>query len=482
MSSSKISPYYDFENVDQSIKEGKHREIVGGLWDEIGRLQFELMRTQGLLSNHKLLDIGCGSLRGGVHFIKYLDDKNYFGIDINSSIIDAGYEYELDDDLRNKLPKDNLKAIDDFDFSSFNIQFNFAIALSVFTHLPLNHIRICLERLADAIPPGGKFIASFFEIPETASNYSEYLQKPGNITTYSIKDPYHYKFSDFQNIAAGMPWTLHYLGDLQHPRNQKFILFERNDTDIKKTKTDASSTRYLSCSDAQNLTAGDEHYRSYVGPPDRYDFMSATQFSLLFQTGLREHHKVLDFGCGSLRLGRLLIPFLKPNSYYGIDPNKWLIEDAVKNELGSSALSLKSPHFDYNANYDCSVFNEKFDFIIAQSIITHTGPDLTARLLSSVKDTLAKNGVFLFSYIKNQDASLPEDGWHYPGCIAYSESGITSMLKDEGLFSCPIPWYHPAASWHIAALSADALPNENEAQYLGGVITRDKQFLPHESK
>ena len=46
-------------------REEPHRGVVGGMWDEIGKLQFEFMVKQGLKSEHKFLDIGCGSLRGG---------------------------------------------------------------------------------------------------------------------------------------------------------------------------------------------------------------------------------------------------------------------------------------------------------------------------------------------------------------------------------------------------------------------------------
>jgi hypothetical protein len=53
-----------------------------------------------------------------------------------------------------------------------------------------------------------------------------------------------------------------------------------------------------------------QHHRAFVGQPQRYDVAAASQFALLFLLGLREHHRVLDFGCGSLRLGRLLIPYL----------------------------------------------------------------------------------------------------------------------------------------------------------------------------
>lgn len=46
-------------------REGPHRGAVGGMWDQIGKLQFEFMVKHGLKPEHKFLDIGCGSLRGG---------------------------------------------------------------------------------------------------------------------------------------------------------------------------------------------------------------------------------------------------------------------------------------------------------------------------------------------------------------------------------------------------------------------------------
>src|SRR3979409_2149502 len=61
-----------------------HRAAVGGRWEEIGELQFQFLRTHGLEPQHRLLDIGCGSLRGGVRFVSYLDPGNYFGIDISA--------------------------------------------------------------------------------------------------------------------------------------------------------------------------------------------------------------------------------------------------------------------------------------------------------------------------------------------------------------------------------------------------------------
>jgi hypothetical protein len=90
-----LSKYYDRDAIAREVAAGKHRETVGGKWDEIGILQFEYLVAKTLRPEHRLLDIGCGCLRGGVHFIRYLDPTNYFGIDVNQSLLDAGYNVEL---------------------------------------------------------------------------------------------------------------------------------------------------------------------------------------------------------------------------------------------------------------------------------------------------------------------------------------------------------------------------------------------------
>src|SRR5437899_257086 len=97
-------------------------------------------------------------------------------------------------------------------------------------------------------------------------------------------------------------------------------------------------------------------YRTFVGPAWDYDRSAALQFSLLAALGLRDQNHVLDIGCGSLRLGRLLIPFLQPERYFGIEPNRWLVDDGIDRELGRSILDVKRPAFRHNDDFDCGGF------------------------------------------------------------------------------------------------------------------------------
>ena len=76
------------------MSDNHHRQMVGGLWDEMGQLQFDFLVRQGLSPEHRLLDIACGCLRGGVHFVRYLQPGNYYGVDVNAPLLERG-RYEL---------------------------------------------------------------------------------------------------------------------------------------------------------------------------------------------------------------------------------------------------------------------------------------------------------------------------------------------------------------------------------------------------
>src|SRR5689334_15595174 len=83
----------------EGVKKLGHRTYVGGLWDELGQLQFDFLVNNGLKPQHYLLDIACGSLRAGVHFIPYLEVGHYLGIDKEEDLIQAGIEQELGQEL-----------------------------------------------------------------------------------------------------------------------------------------------------------------------------------------------------------------------------------------------------------------------------------------------------------------------------------------------------------------------------------------------
>ena len=128
-------------------------------WEVLGRLQFDFLVSHGLRPEHYLLDVGCGPLRGGVHFVRYLEAGHYYGVDRRAERLKIGRDVELK--LAGLTDKGAvLTEMNDFGFERLEQSFDFALAQSVFTHLPANKIVRCLMNIERVLAPGGKFFAA----------------------------------------------------------------------------------------------------------------------------------------------------------------------------------------------------------------------------------------------------------------------------------------------------------------------------------
>ncbi len=218
-----INAYFQQLSAEE-IGTKAHRECVGGLWDVLGKLQLDYLIGAGLNPGDRLLDIGCGCLRGGIPFINYLDEGKYFGIDINASLIEAGWIEVEEAGLMNKKP---ALAVDDFfGFETFGVKFDFMIAVSVFTHLPRDLIVLCLENVRKNLQPHGTCYATFFQSPFSAHR-ERIRHEPGGIVTCHDADPFHYSIDELATMAKVAELELDVIGDWQHPRNQMMAAFRR---------------------------------------------------------------------------------------------------------------------------------------------------------------------------------------------------------------------------------------------------------------
>lgn len=195
--------------------------------------------------------------------------------------------------------------------------------------------------------------------------------------------------------------------------------------------------------------AGSDHYRAFVGPPDYFDIVAAMAFNLLTVCGLREHHRMLDVGCGSLRMGRLLIPYLLPGRYFGLEPNTWLVEDGILNELGTDSLVVKQPNFVFSEELPEEMLDQRFDYALAQSIFTHCAVDQISQWLGQIERTLAPEGVLVATYFRG-DEDYDGTGWIYPGCAFYRKQTIAELAEQAGLRLIELDWRHPRKQRWVA--------------------------------
>ena len=198
-----------------------------------------------------------------------------------------------------------------------------------------------------------------------------------------------------------------------------------------------------------NCNEKNKTYKRYVGPSDQYDMVAAMVFNLLTCLGLRHYHRVIDIGCGSLRVGRLLIPYLDSQNYIGVEPNRTILDDGIVNEIGTDFLKLKKPILINDStlkNHTSGPIDA--DFIFAQSIFSHCGLDLIDNWLSEVAEHLSNSGVFVATFHVS-DSDYDKTGWVYPGSVAYQISTIQSLAKKNSLNFRMLDWSHPRQNWCI---------------------------------
>ena len=189
-------------------------------------------------------------------------------------------------------------------------------------------------------------------------------------------------------------------------------------------------------------TRESRNYKSFVGPGNLYDIIGAMQFNLLTFLGLRADHYVLDIGCGSLRAGRLLIPYLLPGHYYGLEPEKWVIEEAIKNEIGEETVKIRQPSFSHDDDFTLSDLGRGFDFLLAQSVFSHAAESQIRRCLSEARKVMKKESLFAANFVLGYE-NYAGDEFMYPGLVSYKPEYMEALIAEYGLASKLISWPHP---------------------------------------
>jgi len=204
-----------------------HRRAVGARW-EVGELQFKFMKSRGLLPHHHLLDIGCGSLRAGVHFIGYLDSGHYYGVDEDLELLETSRKIEIP---RYGLEDKEFKLFNfsDFDFSQLGQKFDYILAHAVFPHLAPDMVELCIKEATEVLKENGEFYATFYKGKLKRGPLQRFRRKPLN-----RKGRYSACFYDinwFEETAERFGMKAIYLGKVEYSNRQNIIMLKKKQND-----------------------------------------------------------------------------------------------------------------------------------------------------------------------------------------------------------------------------------------------------------
>ncbi|WP_242155135.1 class I SAM-dependent methyltransferase [Aestuariivivens sediminis] len=187
-------------NLTKTTQERRHG-LVGNpkVWKYARDFQFQFLLDQGLQKTDKLMDIGCGTLRGGIPMIQYLNKGNYYGMEVRGAVLDEGRKEIKSAKLEYKNP--NLISFKHFSEVKLDVQFNVMFAFSVLIHLEDKIADRCFQFVSKSLAVGGVFYANV--------NIAEH--KEGNWLEFPIV----FRSQEFYNdLAAKNGMTVEVMGNL----------------------------------------------------------------------------------------------------------------------------------------------------------------------------------------------------------------------------------------------------------------------------
>jgi len=129
-------------------------------FESAGRLQLATLIREGMYPQMKVLDLGCGCLRGGYWLIHFLDAGCYFGIEPAAARLQQGIDHVVEPEvLKDKQPK--FDTNDKFDLGVFGVKFDIVLARSIWSHASKEQIVTMLDEFAANSTPEAFFLTSY---------------------------------------------------------------------------------------------------------------------------------------------------------------------------------------------------------------------------------------------------------------------------------------------------------------------------------
>ena len=139
-------------------KQKRHAHVgAPELYKKSRDFQIKFLKDMKLMPEDYLLDIGCGTLVGGIPIISYLEKCHYYGIEKRPDVLEEARKELLASKLTHKMP---VLLSEDISSVNFERKFNFVWAYAVLIHLKNEILEDCFAFVSSHLSKQGKFYAN----------------------------------------------------------------------------------------------------------------------------------------------------------------------------------------------------------------------------------------------------------------------------------------------------------------------------------
>lgn len=176
--------------------------------------------------------------------------------------------------------------------------------------------------------------------------------------------------------------------------------------------------QYQTSRELISLGRGKDH--ATLGPklrkhPDNWWDAGTVGFARLVRlSGLAPQNKVVDYGCGSLRIGGHVIRYLAPERYFGLDVTDGFYKMGA-DLIGAEMVAEKRPRFAVIGEEslgEAAAFGA--DIVYSTAVSYHVHPSETPVYYGNLQRLAAKPGARLFFDVSISDVPLRNKSWCWP--------------------------------------------------------------------
>lgn len=189
-----------------------------------------IQRHCGDLTGKVFLDIGAGDIVLGEKLDELGVPRKFYVQDLSRPSLLAGLQRLQATGIDTRMFRTLVS--DSFDFAQIeDEEVDFAFSNSLFSHLSINSIVLCLRNLHPKLKMGASYFSSMIVLPDDTERLVydwSHLDRPmTQVVSSSVRDPFHYTpntICNLQHLRTG--FTVRHIHDYGHPF-QKLVEFQR---------------------------------------------------------------------------------------------------------------------------------------------------------------------------------------------------------------------------------------------------------------
>jgi len=196
----------------------------------------------------------------------------------------------------------------------------------------------------------------------------------------------------------------------------------------KQENAGISFAEYNAHKHHRDISAGGSHYS--LGANLRDDSVKTGEEKARYYfkaMSLKPGNRVIDYGCGSLRIGGHFIRFLEPGGYYGLDVISGFYEIGAQ-LIGERLVREKQPRLAVISD-DSVADAERFeaDHVFSAAVCVHVHPDETQAYFHNLERLVAKPGARLFfnAAVADEPIRFRYDSWAWP--LSFYERALAKL-------------------------------------------------------